>query len=433
MAPTTSEPSADELAQAAEAEAAAAQARADAARARAEELRKSCSPEFRRAAGDCRRPAAVAPVGGPAAGSAGDRRPADRNRVDVVATLPGRRASSTGGPSTPRQHDRAWSTSCPSTTTPPRTASLGCWTARPESSTTISPTPQTIPSKPCKTRRSSRKATVNDAAVESMTGDSAVVLLSATSRREDPERRDQQPAGLAGGTGNCSGRTVRSKCPESISPDVQKPSTPTAMAPVRDSLRHRRPDFAALWQWSVDHPARFWRGLGTFRCSGRDRTRPGPPRQRCRSARRRDHAGCHVVPRRPTQLRRPGTAALFPRTGWRSSDRRDGTAPRSAGGNCRADRGAGRRPPPPRRRPRRPGGGPTCPTFPRPSSLLATAAVGAVWSSCGQDYAPEGAARMGQPSPRAVQLRRLPPQQPMDRQALRHNRTGPVVCPAPRT
>jgi Mce-associated membrane protein len=37
------------------------------------------------------------------------------------------------------------------------------------------------------------KATVNDAAVESMTGDSAVVLVSATSRREGPQApKDQQ-------------------------------------------------------------------------------------------------------------------------------------------------------------------------------------------------------------------------------------------------
>ncbi len=34
-------------------------------------------------------------------------------------------------------------------------------------------------------------------------------------------------------------------------------------------------------------------------------------------------------------------------------------------------------------------------------AFLATAAVGAVWSSCGQDYAPDGAAaRLGQLEPR---------------------------------
>ena len=37
------------------------------------------------------------------------------------------------------------------------------------------------------------KATVNDAAVESMTADSAVVMVSATSRREGPQApKDQQ-------------------------------------------------------------------------------------------------------------------------------------------------------------------------------------------------------------------------------------------------
>ena len=38
------------------------------------------------------------------------------------------------------------------------------------------------------------KATVNDAAVESLTADSAVVLVSATSRREGPEAPEDQKA-----------------------------------------------------------------------------------------------------------------------------------------------------------------------------------------------------------------------------------------------
>ena len=63
----------------------------------------------------------------------------------------------------------------------------------PAGSGTTSPTPQTISSKRSRTKVVTR-ATVNDAAVESMTEDSAVVLVSATSRREGkgaPEDQQQ--------------------------------------------------------------------------------------------------------------------------------------------------------------------------------------------------------------------------------------------------
>ena len=169
------------------------------------------------------------------------------------------------------------------------------------------------------------------------------------------------------------------------------------------SANHGAPsgDYAALWQWSVDHPARFWRAIwdyfdipaATGPQPGDDgvlvnTTMPGAQwfpgvqlnyvNQVLRHAAR---PGAAIVgvdeDGTRTQIdwaQLPGRvgalAAQLRRLGVRSGDGVVGYLPDIAEAVV---------------------------------AFLATAAVGAVWSACGQDYAPEGAAaRLGQLQPKVV-------------------------------
>lgn len=160
-------------------------------------------------------------------------------------------------------------------------------------------------------------------------------------------------------------------------------------------------DYAALRQWSVDHPARFWRAVWEhFDVQSQtgpgdgdaavlaDATMPGAvwfPGVRLNYVdqvlRHCSRDGAAIV-----GIDEDGTRTEI---GWRELPGRIGA--------LAADL-------------RRRGVGPGdrvaayLPDIPEAVvAFLATAAVGAVWSSCGQDYAPEGAAaRMGQLDPKVL-------------------------------
>jgi acetoacetyl-CoA synthetase len=160
-------------------------------------------------------------------------------------------------------------------------------------------------------------------------------------------------------------------------------------------------DYAALWQWSVDHPARFWRavwehfdipaqsgpGKGEAAILA-DATMPGAawfPGVRLNYVdqvlRHCSRDGAAIV-----GIDEDGTRTEI---SWRELPGRIGALAAEL---------------------RRHGVGPGdrvaayLPDIPEAViAFLATAAVGAVWSSCGQDYAPEGAAaRMGQLDPKVL-------------------------------
>lgn len=81
-------------------------------------------------------------------------------------------------------------------------------------------------------------ATVNDAAVESITGDSAVVLVSATSRREGPGHpATSSSPGSGGWSSTCNATAGRSRCPASSSSDHARALRSTA--PLAGLRRHR--------------------------------------------------------------------------------------------------------------------------------------------------------------------------------------------------
>ncbi|MCB0932240.1 MAG: hypothetical protein KDB71_10120 [Mycobacterium sp.] len=193
MAPTTSEPSADELAQAAEAEAAAAQARADAARARAEELRKELQSGVQES------PPAIA----------ADRLPWRQLAVPLLAALViVGLLTATGWMLW--QHSRAVERrqqvaeyAAAARQSVVNLMSIDYNTAKDSVARVLDGSTGKFHDnfadtaddfiKALQDEKIVTKATVNDAAVESMTGDSAVVLLSATSRREGPGTpKDQQ-------------------------------------------------------------------------------------------------------------------------------------------------------------------------------------------------------------------------------------------------
>lgn len=160
-------------------------------------------------------------------------------------------------------------------------------------------------------------------------------------------------------------------------------------------------DYPALWQWSVDNPARFWRAVWDY-FDIPAATGPGPGDtgvlaeammpgaqwfpgvrlnyvdQVLRHASRRgaavvgiDEDGTRTVIDWPALPGRVGAvAAELRRLGVRAGDGVVAYLPDVAEAVV---------------------------------AFLATAAVGAVWSSCGQDYAPEGAAaRLGQLNPKVL-------------------------------
>ena len=168
------------------------------------------------------------------------------------------------------------------------------------------------------------------------------------------------------------------------------------------AARHGAPDgdYAALWQWSVSHPARFWRAVWEFFDLGgkdladgdaavlADPVMPGArwfPGVRLNYVdqvlRHRDRPGAAIVGVDEDGTRnRIDWAELPGRVGAVAAElHRLGVGP--------GDRVAGYLPDVPD----------------AVIAFLATASLGAVWSACGQDYAPAGAAaRLGQLQPRVL-------------------------------
>ena len=160
-------------------------------------------------------------------------------------------------------------------------------------------------------------------------------------------------------------------------------------------------DYAALWQWSVEYPARFWRAVWEhFDIQARSGPGEGDPAVLADAtmpgAQWFPGVRLNYVDQVLRHCSRDGAAIIGvdedgTRTeiSWRQLPGRIGA--------LAADL-------------RRRGVGPGdrvaayLPDIPEAViAFLATAAVGAVWSSCGQDYAPEGAAaRMGQLEPKVL-------------------------------
>ena len=160
-------------------------------------------------------------------------------------------------------------------------------------------------------------------------------------------------------------------------------------------------DYPALWQWSVDHPARFWRAVWDY-FDIRAATGPGP----------RDVAVL-ADPAMPGARWFPGVTLNYVDQVLRHASRggvavvgidEDGTRtvidwpalPGRVGAVAAELRRLGVR-----------AGDGVVAYLPDVAEavvvFLATAAIGAVWSSCGQDYAPAGAAaRLGQMQPKVL-------------------------------
>ena len=169
--------------------------------------------------------------------------------------------------------------------------------------------------------------------------------------------------------------------------------------------RHGAPDgdYADLWQWSVDCPARFWRAVWDyFGLRGRNGTAPAD-----------GDAGVLAAASMPGAVWFPGVELNYVDLVLRHTDKsspaiigvdEDGARteiswarlPGQIGAIAAALRRLGVRP------------GDTVaaylPDVPEAMvAFLATAASGAIWSGCGQDYAPEGAAaRLSQLSPKVL-------------------------------
>ena len=171
------------------------------------------------------------------------------------------------------------------------------------------------------------------------------------------------------------------------------------------------------WRWSVDEPGAFWQSIWDHfgvRSADADRARPG----RGPDARRA------LVPRRDAELRGARARAARPRATTTScvvgarrpatrstltaAELRDAVARCRAGPAARSASAAAT------------GSRRSCPTSPRPSSaLLASASLGAIWSSCAPEFGTRAVVdRFGQIEPtRAARHRRLPLRRPRRRPA----------------
>lgn len=188
------------------------------------------------------------------------------------------------------------------------------------------------------------------------------------------------------------------------SPDMSTPSVLRRFAAAA-AERHGAPDgdYAALWQWSVDHVPRFWRAVWEyFDVQALDGTAPAP-----------GDAGVLINAKMPGAQWFPGVKLNYVDQVLRHADRpgpaligvdesgerteiawRDLSGQVGAVANELRRRGVGR--------------GDTVaaylPDIPQAMvAFLATAALGAIWSGCGQDYAPAGAAaRLAQLQPKVL-------------------------------
>ena len=199
----------DDLARAAEDEAAAAEARAEAARARAEDLRRQIAE-----AGDAEATEASEAEAGAAEAAAGTARPSPAipvvpaMAVSVAAVLTAGLLAVTGYMLWQHQKNGGQRHSAAEFTAAARQdvinlMSIDYNTAQDSVQRVLDGSTGRFRAnfadtaddfvKALKDEKIITKATVNDAAVESMTGDSAVVLISATSQREGPKApKDQQ-------------------------------------------------------------------------------------------------------------------------------------------------------------------------------------------------------------------------------------------------
>jgi acetoacetyl-CoA synthetase len=160
-------------------------------------------------------------------------------------------------------------------------------------------------------------------------------------------------------------------------------------------------DYPALWQWSVDHPAQFWRAVWDyFDIPAATGPAPGDDgvltEARMPGAQWFPGVTLNYVDQVLRHASRPGAAVVgIDEDGTRTQiDWAD--LPGRVGAVSAELRRLGVRP-----------GDGVAAYLPDIAeavvAFLATAAVGAVWSSCGQDYAPEGAAaRLGQLQPKVV-------------------------------
>ncbi|MGV1087300.1 MAG: acetoacetate--CoA ligase [Mycobacterium sp.] len=165
-------------------------------------------------------------------------------------------------------------------------------------------------------------------------------------------------------------------------------------------------DYAALWQWSVDHPARFWRAVWEF-FDVPAATGPAD-----------GEAGVLADAQMPGARWFPGVRLNYVDQVLRHAGQRpeDSTGPAIIGidedgtrtviGWSELPGQVGALAAELRRLGVRPGDrvGAYLPDIAEAAvAFLACASVGAVWSSCGQDYAPQGAAsRLGQLEPKVL-------------------------------
>ena len=170
------------------------------------------------------------------------------------------------------------------------------------------------------------------------------------------------------------------------------------MAEAERRSNIKLPDYQALWRWSVDGARGVLARSGTFRRRRRD-ARPA------RAGRRRQDAGRAVLPRGAAQFRREPAAPARRRRRpsiFRGEDKVRRThqlAPSSttrSRASPQALRAAGVRPGD------RVAGYHAQHAGDRSIAMLATAAIGAVWSSCSPDFGVQGVLdRFGQIEPQA--------------------------------
>ncbi len=167
--------------------------------------------------------------------------------------------------------------------------------------------------------------------------------------------------------------------------------------------RHNAPvgDYSALWQWSVDHPARFWRAVWEF-FDIRAQTGPAD-----------GDAAILADASMPGAVWFPGVTLNYVDQVLRHADRGGAAIVGIAEDGSRTEIGWADLPGrigAVAAELRRLGVGPgDCVGGYLPDvadamvAFLATAAIGAVWSACGQDYAPQGAAaRLAQLEPKVL-------------------------------